>query len=263
MLQGPEHHHHAACAQCRSQGKDKAALDFVFVFAYQPIVDCAKRTIFAHEALVRGPDGESAAEILGKVHDGNRYLFDQACRVKAIEGAAALGMQELLSINFLPNAVYSPASCIQSTLKAARQFHFPIERIIFEVGEGEQVRDRPHLVEIFHEYRRFGFSTAIDDFGAGYAGLTLLSAFQPDIVKLDMELVRDIDTKPAKQAIVRGVLAICRELDVTVLAEGVETAAERDFLYTHGINLMQGFFFAKPAFRSLGTVDAGAWPATR
>jgi EAL domain-containing protein (putative c-di-GMP-specific phosphodiesterase class I) len=248
-----------ACARCRDPG----ALDFAFVFAYQPIVDCARRTIFGHEALVRGPNGESAATILAKVNDDNRYLFDQACRVKAIEGAAALGMKEMLSINFLPNAVYKPEACIQATLRAARQSGFPIERIIFEVTEGEQVRDRPHLVDIFNEYRRFGFSTAIDDFGAGYAGLTLLAEFQPTIVKLDMELVRDIDTKPAKQAIVGAVLAMCAELQVTVLAEGVETAAERDFLYTRGINLMQGYFFARPAFRSLGAVATGAWPASR
>jgi len=248
-----------ACAGCR----DKGALDFAFVFAYQPIVDCDTRTIFGHEALVRGPDGESAATILGKVNDDNRYLFDQACRVKAIEGAAALGMQERLSINFLPNAVYNPEACIQTTFKAARQSGFPIERIIFEVTEGEQVRDRPHLVNIFNEYRRFGFSTAIDDFGAGYAGLTLLTAFQPTIVKLDMELVRDIGTTPVKQAIVGAVLAMCGDLHVTVLAEGVETASERDFLYTRGINLMQGYLFAKPAFQSLGTIAPGAWPASR
>jgi len=249
----------AACTGCR----DKDALDFAFVFAYQPIVDCATRTIFGHEALVRGPNGESAATILDKVNDGNRYLFDQACRVKAIEGAAALGMKEMLSINFLPNAVYNPEACIQTTFKAARQTGFPIERIIFEVTEGERVRDRPHLVNIFNEYRRFGFSTAIDDFGAGYAGLTLLADFQPTIVKLDMELVRDIDTKPAKQAIVRAVLAMCGQLRVTVLAEGVETAAERDFLYTLGVDLMQGYFFARPAFQSLGTIAPGAWPASR
>jgi EAL domain-containing protein (putative c-di-GMP-specific phosphodiesterase class I) len=248
-----------ACGKCR----DRSPLDFAFVFAYQPIVDCAQRTIFGHEALVRGPNGESAATILGKVNDDNRYQFDQACRVKAIEGAAALGMKEMLSINFLPNAVYNPEACIQATFKAARQYGFPIERIIFEVTEGEQVRDRPHLVNIFSEYRRFGFSTAIDDFGAGYAGLTLLAEFQPTIVKLDMELVRDIDTKPAKQAIVRAVLAMCADLQVTVLAEGVETAAERDFLYTRGINLMQGYFFAKPAFQSLGAIEASAWPASR
>lgn len=243
------------CSQC----KDGQALDFEIAFAYQPIVDLARRSIFAHEALVRGPNGESAGSVLARVTDANRYVFDQACRVQAIRGAAELGLQELLSINFLPNAVYQPASCIRSTFDAARRYQFPIERIIFEVTEGERVQDRPHLVNIFREYSRFGFRTAIDDFGAGYAGLNLLSEYQPDIVKIDMDLVRDVDSSQAKQAIVKGVVAICSELNVRVLAEGIETIAERDFLYAAGIRLMQGYLFCKPAFRAIGTVDPATW----
>lgn len=102
-------------------------------------------------------------------------------------------MKELLSINFLPNAVYRPEVCIRSTFEAARVHGFPTEKIIFEVTEGEQVQDRAHLVNIFREYRRFGFQTAIDDFGAGYAGLNLLAEYQPDLIKIDMDLVRGID----------------------------------------------------------------------
>ena len=146
-----------ACNRC----KDTDELDFDFSYAYQPIVDFHARSIFAHEALVRGINGESAASILARVNDQNRYRFDQSCRVKAVKGAALLGIQELLSINFLPNAVYEPKACIRSTFEAARQYNFPIERIIFEVLEGENVSDRPHLINIFQEYKRFGFKTAI------------------------------------------------------------------------------------------------------
>ncbi len=245
----------AGCVQC----KNDDALGFEFEYAYQPIINLSRRTVYAHEALVRGPNGESAFSVLAQVNDTNRYQFDQACRVKAIRGAAELGMQELLSINFLPNAVYRPEACIQSTFKAARQYGFPIERIIFEVTEGEEVMDRPHLVEIFREYKRFGFRTAIDDFGAGYAGLTLLSEFQPDIIKIDMELVRNVDTNIAKQAIVRGIVSICRDLDIQVLAEGIETLAERDFLHAAGIDLMQGYLFCRPAFKAIGTIDPQTW----
>jgi EAL domain-containing protein (putative c-di-GMP-specific phosphodiesterase class I) len=245
----------AGCEKC----KDAKALEFDFVFAYQPIVDLATRSIFAHEALVRGPNGESAYSVLSQVTDDNRYSFDQACRVQAIRGAAQLGMKELLSINFLPNAVYQPAACIRSTFEAAQRYHFPIEQIIFEVTEGEQVLDRPHLVNIFREYRRFGFRTAIDDFGAGYAGLNLLSEYQPDIIKIDMELVRDVDTSKPKQAIIDGIVSICAILNVQVLAEGIETPGERDFLRNAGINLMQGYLFCKPAFQAIGVVDASSW----
>lgn len=243
------------CIQC----KNKDALDFDFLFAYQPIVDFAKRSIYAHEALVRGPNGESAYSVLSRVNDNNRYQFDQACRVKAIQGAAELGMKELLSINFLPNAVYQPQACIRSTFEAAEKFNFPTEQIIFEVTESEYIRDRAHLVNIFREYHRLGFRTAIDDFGAGHSGLNLLAEYQPDIVKIDMDLIRGIDSSKPKQAIVKGIVLICAELNKMPLAEGIETAAERDCLHALGIDLMQGYLFCKPAFQAIGTIDPKAW----
>src|SRR4051812_35239941 len=101
------------CEQCVSG----AGLDFEFDYAYQPIVDVRSKTTFAHEALVRGLAGESAGEVLSRVNDSNRYRFDQACRVKAVAGAARLEMSEYLSINFLPNAVYRPELCIRTTLE--------------------------------------------------------------------------------------------------------------------------------------------------
>ena len=243
------------CPGCR----DGEPVGFEFEYAYQPIVNFATRSIYAHEALVRGPNGESAASVLAQVTPDNVYRFDQACRVKAVAGAARLGMRELLSINFLPNAVYRPEICIRSTLEAARAHDFPIEQIIFEVTEGERVQDRAHLVHIFREYRRFGFQTAIDDFGAGYAGLNLLAEYQPDLVKIDMDLVRNIDTSKPRQAIVRATAAMCAELGIRVLAEGIETRAERDFLATAGIDLMQGYWFSKPVFQGLGAIDPAAW----
>lgn len=245
----------AGCIQCQQA----APLNFDILFAYQPIIELSKRSIFGHEALVRGPNGESAFSVLSQVNDENRYVFDQACRVGAIKGAARLGIKEFLSINFLPNAVYRPEACIQATFAAAREYNFPIQRIIFEVTEGEQVRDRPHLVNIFNEYHRFGFQTAIDDFGAGYAGLTLLSEYQPDIVKIDMELVRGIEASKSRRAIVKGIASICSELGIKVLAEGIETIAERDCLRDLGIDLMQGYLFCKPALMEIGVINPESW----
>jgi EAL domain-containing protein (putative c-di-GMP-specific phosphodiesterase class I) len=243
------------CEQCASGD----GLDFDFDYAYQPIVDLRTRAIFAHEALVRGLAGESAGEILAKVNDGNRYRFDQACRVKAVKGAAALGLAEYLSINFLPNAVYRPELCIRTTLEAAERFNFPTRRIIFEVTEGEKIADRAHLAHIIAKYKDFGFLTAIDDFGAGYAGLNLLADYQPDLIKLDMDLTRGIDSNKVRQSIVRAILLVCADLGIRVIAEGVETAAERDFLADAGIHLMQGYLFCKPVFQGLGQVEEAAW----
>jgi EAL domain-containing protein (putative c-di-GMP-specific phosphodiesterase class I) len=247
----------AACDDCVTPN----SLEFRFSYAYQPIVDVRNRTIYAHEALVRGEHDEPAHTILSKVNEVNRYRFDQACRIKAIKVASALGLNERLSINFLPNAIYRPELCIQTTLQAARTHDFPIERIIFEATEGEAVKDGKWLATILTEYKRTGFLTAIDDFGAGYAGLNLLADFQPDIIKLDMALVRGADSSRSRQAIARGVLRICHELDVLVIVEGVETTAERDFFFDEGVSLMQGYLFSRPTFESIGKIADESWPS--
>jgi EAL domain-containing protein (putative c-di-GMP-specific phosphodiesterase class I) len=236
------------------------ALGFHFSYAYQPIVDLRSRSIFAHEALVRGPLGEPADTVLSQVTVANRYRFDQACRVNAVKIASRLSMASRLSINFMPNAIYQPELCLRTTLAAARAHGFPLDRIMFETVEGERVSDGKWLAEILREYKRAGFMTAIDDFGAGYAGLNLLADFQPDVVKLDMALVRDIDSQPARQAIVRGVARICDELAITVVAEGVETLAECRYLQDLGVNLLQGHLFARPMFEACAFTGTLAWP---
>ncbi len=233
------------CAGC------KQPLDFDFTFAFQPIVNVVEGNIFGYEALVRGTEGQGAGEVLSKVTEDNKYAFDQACRVKAIELAARLGLKQKLSINFLPNAVYSPEHCIRSTLKAAKDNHFPVEQIMFEITESERVHDTAHLTRIFQYYRAQGFVTALDDFGAGHAGLNLLAGFIPHILKLDMELVRNIDQQHVKQVILDGLLEICTRLGITLLAEGVETRAEMEYFQTRGVKLMQGYYFAKPGFEAL------------
>ena len=244
------------CGICRS-GED---CDVPFEFAFQPIVDLESGRIYGHEALVRGPNGEPAPSVLSQTHDGNRYNFDQSCRVKAINTACDLGLRErqgeLLSINFRPRAVYRPELCIQTTLRTAHQRKLDVGQILFEVTEGERIKDGPWFAEILREYRKQGFLTAIDDFGAGYAGLRLLADFQPDVVKIDMDLVRDVDRSPARQAIARAVIRMAQELHIRVVAEGVETAGERDFFRHEGVSLFQGYLFCRPLFRQLTTFAA-------
>jgi EAL domain-containing protein (putative c-di-GMP-specific phosphodiesterase class I) len=239
------------------QGCTGSHLDFDISMAFQPIVDIADRSVFAYEALVRGIDGAPAADMLRRVNDENRYPFDQLCRVRAVEMAAALGMTSMLSINFMPNAVYEPSRCLRATLEAALRTGFPVERIIFETTEDERVDDA-YLKQIFATYRAQGFKTAIDDFGAGYAGLNLLADFQPDIVKIDMALIRGIDRDRARQTIVSALAAVGQLLGIRVIAEGVEEAREALVLRHLGITLMQGYLFATPAFEALPRVDFDA-----
>jgi EAL domain-containing protein (putative c-di-GMP-specific phosphodiesterase class I) len=236
----------AGCGQCRSGN----GLDFAITMAFQPIVNTSTRQVFAQEALVRGTNRESAGEILARVTDANRYQFDQACRVTAVRLAAKLGIQSLVSINFMPNAVYRPELCIRTTLDAAIECQFPIERIVFEITEAEKIEDTGHLREIVQHYRTRGFRTAIDDFGAGYAGLNLLAELQTDFIKLDMALVRHIDRDRPRRAIVKATVQVCRDLGIAPIAEGVETVEEFHALQDFGIELFQGYYFARPAFEA-------------
>ncbi len=236
-----------------------AGLPFEFSMALQPILDFTSRRVFAYEALVRGPAGEGSGTVFAHVDERNRYRFDQACRAKAIALAARLGIEGLLSINFMPNAVYRPELCIRATLDAAELYGFPIERIIFEVTESEEVPDVPHLRSILEHYRARGFTVAIDDFGAGFAGLGLLSELPTDMVKLDMGLVRGIDADRVRHAIVRGMLQVCTDLDIRVIAEGIETEAELRALRTMGVDLVQGYLFARPAFEAVPALPDDVW----
>lgn len=247
----PADYQEFSCKQC-IEGAD---LGFDFTMAFQPIIRCSSKDIFGYEALVRGLNNESAFSVISRVNDHNRYRFDQLCRIKAIALAARLNITTMVSINFLPNAVYRPERCIRTTLEAANQHGFPVEQIMFEFTEVEKVKDNQHIKNIVEYYQNLGFKTAIDDFGSGYSGLNLLADFQTDIAKLDMELIRHIDRDPVRQAIVKNCLAMFRDLRMEPLAEGIETREEMLLLRDLGVDLMQGYYFAKPGFESLPNVD--------
>lgn len=237
------------CQGCLETGRD-----FHLRMAFQPIVDVNTGHPFAFEALVRGPNGESATEVLGSVTPEVRYAFDQQCRVAAIEQAVAagiLGTNAKLSINFLPNAVYSPAACIKLTLRTARACSLPIDRLIFEFTENEKMADTDHVANIVKTYQEMGFGTAIDDFGAGHAGLGLLARFQTDYLKLDMELIRGIDTSLPRRMIVEGVVRMATKMGIVVIAEGIETISEYNILAGFGVRYMQGYLFARPEMQQL------------
>ncbi|WP_299677236.1 EAL domain-containing protein [uncultured Roseobacter sp.] len=219
--------------------------------AFQPIFDVETGRVFAQEALVRGKDGRSAGEIFQKVTDENRYRFDQLCRTTAIEVATRLGLEDGLSINFMPNAVYEPLHCISHTLWTADKYDFDVSRIIFEFTETELVRDVSHLKTIIETYKEIGFRTAIDDFGAGFSGLNLLADVVPDLIKLDRHLITGLHRDAVRRAIVARTKQLCDDLGVVVIAEGVETADELDALRELGITLVQGYYLCRPQFEQI------------
>ncbi|MGQ4880093.1 EAL domain-containing protein [Billgrantia sp. LNSP4103-1] len=233
------------CERC------EGVLPFEFTMAFQPIIDLATTRITTYEALVRGPNGQSAASILAQVTPRLLYRFDQACRIRAIELASQLGMSESLSINFLPNAVYEPQACIQATLATAEKVGWPTERLVFEVTESEKVQDHQHLRHIIQAYRSMGFVTALDDFGNGFANLDLLAELEPDRLKIDRALVMNCHHDSRRQVILKALVGLAHELGIDLVAEGVETREEALWLGRHGLLQQQGFYYARPSLESL------------
>jgi blue light- and temperature-responsive anti-repressor len=226
-----------------------------YSFAFQPIVNMTVMRAVSYECLVRGPNGESAYQVLRAVKSEDIYAFDEQLRIDAVRLAAKLGNQLCLNLNFLPGALELSPGAIASTIDTAGKFGISPEMITIEISESEIIRDPAMLSERIDNQRRSGVQFSIDDFGAGYAGLNLLAELQPDSIKLDMLLVRGIDTRGPRQAIVRGIQRTCLDLGIDVVAEGVESEAEYFWFRNEGIELFQGYFFAKPEFEALPTVD--------
>lgn len=222
-----------------------------FTFAFQPIVDAEAGAIVSYEALIRGVRNEPAAQVLQRVGPDERHGFDEGCRSAAVELAARLGLPCDLNLNFLPLSVETSQTSIASTLATAQRCGIAPGRIVLEILESEIINDHDGFARAVDEHRGAGLRTAIDDFGAGYAGLNLLAEFLPDMIKLDMSLIRDVERKGPRQAIIRGVRRTCQDLGIDIIAEGVETPAEYAWLRDEGITLFQGRLFAHPAFEQL------------
>ncbi len=224
-------------------------------FHFQPIVHAANPTeVFAYEALVRAstPGGDIIPPLdLFKTARNAELLFhlDRSARINAIRRASERGVRSHLFINFNPTAIYDPAFCLETTVREIMS-RVPGQPgpagFVFEVIESDQVNDMEHLSRIVERYRRAGFQVALDDLGAGYASLNMLSQLRPDFVKIDRELVSGIDQDIYQQKILEKIIELARDLDIRVVAEGVETVEEWRWLKER-VDLCQGYLFARPA----------------
>lgn len=212
--------------------------------AYQPIVRANDGSLFGYEALLRSSEKTlphagailDAAERLNRVEELGRTIRAAAARSFAQAPSAALLFVNLHSRDLMDETLFSleaPLSCMA-------------ERVVLEITERaslDAVEDARNKVA---RLRQMGFRIAVDDLGAGYAGLTSFATLETELVKLDMTLVRGIDANPTKQKLVRSVTSLCRELGMTVVGEGVETRQERDTLVQCGCDLLQGYLIARP-----------------
>jgi EAL domain-containing protein (putative c-di-GMP-specific phosphodiesterase class I) len=229
-------------------------IGFEFSFAFQPIVDIRNREIISYEALVRGPRGEPSASVFAQVLRCNFSIFDEICRRKAIYLASRLKIPNQLNLNLSVPGIYEVDLNITATFHASIQSGIPVENIIFEVLETESLTDQRNLLKYLQIIQDFGFKTAIDDFGAGYSGLKLLVEYQPNYIKLDRYIISNIHQDFVKQSIFSGIRQICKPLSIEIVAEGVETADEFHWLQEAGVNIFQGYYFARPAFEALPDV---------
>jgi EAL domain-containing protein (putative c-di-GMP-specific phosphodiesterase class I) len=236
-----------------------------FSVAFQPIFDTRKGCIYAYEALVRGPQGGSAADVLNQL-DGaqQRYHADACFRTRAMELACHLGLPRTgrLSLNFMPGSFQVHTDPIADCLKTAATFGISPGQLILEITEDERVADYAALRAARAVQRKYPFHLALDDFGAGYSGLSLLADLVPEIVKIDMHIVRDVHLNATRHRLIQAICDLCNALNIQVIAEGVETSNEFDSLCDLGIHIFQGYYFARPAFEALPTADVWCAPGT-
>lgn len=220
-------------------------------FAFQPIVNARTQKVTAYEALVRGPRNESADAVLRNIPRTELATFDEECRKAALALARRLELKSDLNLNLLPQGFRADRDCLASTLDMAIEHGFAPENLVLEVTEGEVLGNQDRFTELIGIYRGLGMRLAVDDFGSGYSGLNVLADFQPDQIKLDKNLVRGIQGLGPRQAIVRAILQVCRDLGIEFIAEGIESEDEYKWLCDEGVSFFQGYLFAHPAFEAL------------
>ncbi|HEY4187268.1 MAG TPA: EAL domain-containing protein [Polyangia bacterium] len=219
------------------------ALDNVWI-AYQPIVSWSGRSLFAYEALVRSEEptmrnpGElfAAAERLGRLHDLGRVI-----RSRVAETMRTIPCDPLVFVNVHTDDLQD------ATLFAPDSPLAPFaSRVVLEITERAALDQVKDLMARMEQLRAMGYRIAVDDLGAGYAGLTSFAQLEPEVVKVDMSLVRGVDASATKQKLLGSIVGLCHDLGIQIIAEGIETEAERDTVVRLGGDLCQGYLFARP-----------------
>lgn len=227
------------------EARFNGALDQLWI-AFQPIVHLTERRAIAYEALVRSNEPTlrgplellDAAERLDRLHDLGRRI-----RRLVAEVADQAPADVLLFINLHPRDLND-----EELYSAMSPLTAIAGRVVLELTERASLQEVTGLAGKISLLRQLGFRVAVDDLGAGYAGLASFTQLEPDFVKLDMSLVRGVDQSERKQRVIRAMNRLCEtDLSIRVVTEGVETPAERDVLAREGCVLLQGYLFAKPA----------------
>lgn len=231
---------------------------------FQPIfVAGESRAIFGYECLLRGLDDTGEIVPPGPLlcaakEAGVLYSLDLLARRTAVQSAAKHGLTSNIFINFSPASIYDPDFCLRSTIKLIEELALAPRQIVFEVTEAEKPQDIKHLRRITAYYKERGFRVALDDMGEGYSSLNLIHQLSPDFIKLDRNLVDGVTKNSMKQEIAGALLAMCVNLNIKTIAEGIETKEEGEWLKQHGADYLQGYYFARPAPYPVSANDSAA-----
>jgi EAL domain-containing protein (putative c-di-GMP-specific phosphodiesterase class I) len=232
----------------------ESAIDSLWM-AFQPILRASDRSVFGYEALLRTEEPTlirpdlvvDAAERLSSLPRLGRRVRTLAAAAMAHAQPGATLFLNLHPLDLADEELYDAAAPL-SELAA---------RVVLEVTERAAIEEVDGIERRVHRLRERGFRIAVDDLGAGYAGLSSFALLEPEIVKLDVSLLRDIDQSPVKQKLVASMTSLCKDMGFLVVAEGIETTAERDCVVALGCDLLQGFLFARPG-RPFPTPSWGA-----
>ncbi|WEJ90101.1 MAG: diguanylate phosphodiesterase [Klebsiella huaxiensis] len=227
-------------------------------FAFQPVIDPFAKEIVSFEALLRTNSGNSPAVYFDGMSREEVYWTDLNSKRIAFAMAGRLRLRgRTLSINLLPMTLVNVPGAVEFLLAEIEANGLISEQIIVEFTESEAISRIDEFTDSVRKLKSAGIRVAIDHFGAGFAGLLLLAQFQPDRIKINRQLVKDIHKHGPKQAIVQAIIKCCNSLEIAVSAVGIERPEEWMWLESAGIAHFQGNLFASPC---LGGIPAVAWP---
>jgi len=227
-------------------------------FALQPIVQPTEGKISSLEALIRSNDGGSPERFFSTLDQDKVYEVDLLTKAYAFALAEKIGIGDhKIAINLLPMSLVNVPGAVDFLMDQILAHRLQPEQVVIEVTENEMISGFNQFNSAIKQLRAAGIGLAIDDFGSGYAGLSLLTRFQPDKLKIDREIVSNIHLSGPKQAIVKSIISCCTDMEIALVAEGIEKIEEWCWLESAGIRRFQGFLFARPKLNGVGEIH---WP---
>jgi EAL domain-containing protein (putative c-di-GMP-specific phosphodiesterase class I) len=225
-------------------------LDQRIYSVYEPIVEVTSRTVFGYESLARGPERSrfhSPMALFGAAEEhGLVFELDCACRESGLRGAMDFPSGTKLFLNIRPTTIHDPNFREDRLIETLEKRRLAPCDVVFEVSEQESIRSFGAFREMRDHYRRLGFQFALDDTGAGYAGLEELVEIEPDYIKIDRSMVSGVDQDPARQDVLAAVLQLADKMGAQVIGEGLDTLEELEMLGRLGIRFGQGWLFGHP-----------------